>query len=96
MLDAVSGDEPAALRDCAILLLLSIYGVRSAELRRLGLDDIDWVHDRIVFLTVRAPHRPLTAVALHGVESHINPWDRRVFGPDYLVTDWVGKRNSPG
>ena len=21
---------------------------------------------------------------------------RRVFGPDYLVTDWVGKRNSSG
>ena len=105
MLDAVSGDDPAAIRDRAILLLLSIYGVRSGELRRLGLDDIDWAHDRIVFersksrrreelglhplvgeaivrylrevrptvssrcvfLTVRAPHRPLTAVALHGI-----------------------------
>ena len=30
------------------------------------------------------------------VESRINSWNRRVFGPDYLVTDWVGKRNSPG
>ena len=105
MLDAVSGDDPVAIRDRAILLLLAIYGVRSGELRRLGLDDIDWAHDRIVFersksrrreelglyplvgeaivrylrevrptvssrcvfLTVRAPHRPLTAVALHGI-----------------------------
>ncbi len=111
MLDAVSGDDPVAIRDRAILLLLSIYGVRSGELRRLGLDDIDWVHDRIVFersksrrreelalhplvgeaivrylrearptassrcvfLTVRAPHRPLTAVALHGIVNRRYP-----------------------
>ena len=111
MLDAVSGDDAVAIRDRAILLLLSIYGVRSGELRRLGLDDIDWVHDRIVFersksrrreefrlhplvgeaivrylrearptvssrcvfLTVRAPHRPLTAVALHGIVNRRFP-----------------------
>ena len=111
MLDAVSGDDPVAIRDRAILLLLSLYGVRSGELRRLGLDDIDWVHDRIVcersksrrreelglhplvgeaivrylrearptvssrcvFLTVRAPHRPLTAVAWHGIVNRRYP-----------------------
>lgn len=105
MLDSVRGDEPVAIRDRAILLLLSVYGVRSGELRRLGLDDIDWVHDRIViersksrrreelalhplvgeaivrylrearpaassrnvFLTVRAPYRPLTACNLHSI-----------------------------
>ena len=111
MLDEASGDEPAAVRDRAILLLLAIYGVRSGEVRRLGLDDIDWVHDRIVFersksrrqeelalhplageaiarylrkvrpavsnrcvfLTLRAPHRPLTAVALHGIVKRRYP-----------------------
>ena len=111
MVDAVGGDEPVAIRDRASLLLLSIYGVRSGELRRLRLDDIDWVNDRIVFersksrrreelalhplvgeamvgylrrarprassrcvfLTVRAPHRPLTAAALHGIVERRYP-----------------------
>lgn len=30
------------------------------------------------------------------VVSHINSWNRPVFGPDYPVSYWVGKRNSPG
>lgn len=49
MIDTLGGDEAVATRDRAISLLLSIYGVRSGKLRRLKLDDIDWVHDRIVF-----------------------------------------------
>ncbi len=111
MLDAIGSDEPAAIRDRAILLLLSVYGVRSGEVGRLRLDDIDWSRDRIVFersksrrreefalhplvgeaivrylrlarprassrwvfLTVRAPHRPLTAVALHGIVQRRYP-----------------------
>ena len=35
------------MRDHAILLLLAVYGIRSGELRRLSLDDIDWKRDRI-------------------------------------------------
>ena len=111
MLDALGGDEPAAIRDRAILLLLAVYGVRSGEVRRLRLDDIDWSRDRIVFersksrrreelalhplvgeaivrylrsarprvssrcvfLTLRAPHRPLTAFALHGIVKRRYP-----------------------
>ena len=63
MLDSVSGNEPVAIRDRAILLLLSVYGVRSGELRRLGLDDIDWVHDRIVI--ERSKSRRREELALH-------------------------------
>ena len=47
MIDEASGDEPASLRNRAILLLLSVYGLRSGEVRRLQLDDIDWQHDRL-------------------------------------------------
>ncbi len=42
-----------------------------------------------------APARRKRLSTAH-VESRINPWDRRVFGPDYLVTDWVGKRKNLG
>jgi integrase/recombinase XerD len=105
MLAETGGDAPAAIRDHAIILLLSVYGLRSGEVRRLRLDDIDWTHDRIgfvrsksgrpemapihprvgnaiarylregrpetnsrvVFLTLRAPHRPLSGGGLYGV-----------------------------
>lgn len=105
VLTETSGDDPASLRDRAIIMLLSVYGVRSGEVRRLCLDDVDWRNDQIhfvrsksgeketapleagvgnalacylrngrpktgsktVFLTLRAPHRPLSASGLHNV-----------------------------
>ena len=47
MLAATAGDTPQQIRDYAILLMLAVYGLRSGELRRLRLDDIDWRRDRI-------------------------------------------------
>jgi integrase len=38
--------SPKGLRDYAILLLLSTYGLRAGEITRLRLDDIDWLTDR--------------------------------------------------
>ena len=105
MLSEAVGDEPVQMRDQAILRLLSVYGLRSGEVRRLRLEDIDWPRERIqivrsktsreetlplepsvgnaialylrharpksasrvVFLTVRAPHRPLSAGGLYDV-----------------------------
>ena len=49
ILDATSGDQPTMIRDHAILMILAMYGVRSREVRRLRLDDIDWQTKRIVF-----------------------------------------------
>ncbi len=105
MLVRTNGDDLASIRDHAIILLLSVYGLRSGEVRRLCLGDIDWPNDRIhvtrsksgrqetlpleprvgnaiarylrdgrpktdsriVFLTLRAPHRPVSASGLYGV-----------------------------
>jgi len=105
VLAGTNAGDPASLRDHAIILLLSVYGMRSGEVRRLRLDDIDWAHDqirfirsksrreemapleprvgnaiarylrdgrpqadsRVVFLTLRAPHRPLSAGGLYSV-----------------------------
>lgn len=47
LLTESSGDRPADLRNHAILLLLSVYGVRSGEVRRLRVDDLDWRRERI-------------------------------------------------
>jgi site-specific recombinase XerD len=47
IIDEASGDDPASLRNRAILLLLSVYGLRSGEVRRLQLDDVDWQYDRL-------------------------------------------------
>jgi len=44
---SLQGEDPMQMRDRAILLLLVVYGLRSGEVRRLSLDDIDWKRDRI-------------------------------------------------
>ena len=37
------------IRDHAIFMIFAVYGVRSRELARLRLDDIDWQKETIVF-----------------------------------------------
>lgn len=78
------GDKPFQLRDRAILLLLAVYGLRSGEVRRLQLDDIDWKRDR--FNVVRSksgqrevlPLEPHTGNAIASYLRHGRPkCDRR-------------------
>ena len=54
MLGSADGENPLNLRTKAILLLLSIYGLRSSEVTGLRLDDFDW---RSETLTVRRAKR---------------------------------------
>ena len=49
ILDATDGDHPTAIRDHAILVLLAVYGVRSREVARLQLTDVDWQGETIAF-----------------------------------------------
>jgi len=49
ILDATAGDRPIAIRDHAILMLLAVYGVRSGEVARLQLTDIEWQRETITF-----------------------------------------------
>jgi site-specific recombinase XerD len=46
---ATVGDNPTTIRDHALLMLFAVYGVRSGEVARLRLTDIDWQRDTIVF-----------------------------------------------
>src|SRR3954449_11437430 len=54
---------PTGLRDYAIMLLLARLGLRSGEVARLGLDDLDWRHGAITVLGKgnRAERLPLPA-----------------------------------
>ena len=48
LLETTKRDKtPAGLRDHAILMLLSTYGLRAGEVVRLRLDDIDWRTERL-------------------------------------------------
>lgn len=48
VLDTARKDHsPIGLRDYAVLMLLSAYGLRAGEVVRLCLEDIDWRHDRV-------------------------------------------------
>ena len=47
LLDSTSGNCPADIRDHAILMLLSIYGLRRGEVAQLKLDDFDWTSEQI-------------------------------------------------
>ena len=57
MLSGTTGNTAAALRDHAIILLLSVYGLRSGEVRRLQLADIDWVHERLLIIRSKSGQR---------------------------------------
>jgi site-specific recombinase XerD len=105
LIPALDSQQPRNIRDRAILLLFTVYGLRSGEVARLRLEDIDWVRERItvvrtkqhcfqlyplthevgsavarylqevrprcgpreVFLTLKAPFRPLSAGGLYHV-----------------------------
>ena len=105
LLATTEGNRPSDKRDRAILMLLITYGLRSAELRSLQLDHIDWEEetlrvprtktghtgllplspgvgqailryvlevrplypDRTLFLTLKAPIRPISTRVLWGI-----------------------------
>ncbi|APZ93225.1 site-specific integrase [Fuerstiella marisgermanici] len=66
ILASVEGDQPAQIRDRAILMLLAIYGLRAGEVRCLQLENFSWEHER---LTV---HRGKTQ------STHVYPLTRQV------------------
>lgn len=42
LIASAQNNRPTDIRDCAILMLLAVYGLRSAEVRCLKLEDLDW------------------------------------------------------
>lgn len=52
LLKSTEGDQPANVRDRAVVMLLAIYGLRSGEVATLCLEDLDWKNE---VLYVRRP-----------------------------------------
>ena len=49
LVSSITGESPVDLRDRALLAVLSTYGVRGVQVRRLRLDDLDWEQSCIRF-----------------------------------------------
>lgn len=47
LIGSMAPDQPRDIRDRAIIFLLALYGLRSSEVRRLRLEDIDWENSRL-------------------------------------------------
>jgi integrase/recombinase XerD len=107
LMGCMAPDQPRDIRDRAILLLFALYGLRSSEVARLRLEDIDWESSRLsvyrskqrkaqtyplasavghaiiqylrtvrqqsahreIFLTLKAPLRPLSVGGLYNIVS---------------------------
>jgi integrase/recombinase XerD len=107
LITSTSGTDPRSIRDRAILMLLAIYGLRSGEVRKLRIEDLDWMREvirierskqrrtqdyplissvgdailqylqharplcshRELFVTLKAPFRPLSSSAMYHVVS---------------------------
>ncbi len=48
LFEDVNGNSPAAIRDRAVLLLITLYGLRIGEVARLQMDDVSWSERKLI------------------------------------------------
>lgn len=74
LVSGIVGETPVDLRDRAIFSLLTTYGVRGVQVRRLRLEDVDWASSRIHFPSAkggRAVEQHLTAKAGNRLAAYL-------------------------
>lgn len=59
LLSGTEGNRPTDIRDRAIVMLLAVYGLRSAELICLKLEDLDWEREMICVTRFKARRKQL-------------------------------------
>jgi integrase/recombinase XerD len=60
LLSGTEGNRPTDIRDRAMVMLLAVYGLRSAELLCLKLEDLDWEREMICVTRFKARRKQLT------------------------------------
>jgi len=74
LLGSIDRSEEIGKRDYAMILLLSTYGVRGVQVRRLKLEDIRWNDDQIIFQPAKGGKRViqhLTAAVGNGLLDYL-------------------------
>ncbi len=77
LLAMTEGDRPVEIRDRAILLLLTVYGLRAGEVNRLCLKDFDWERE-LLTVTSSKTQRPRTYPLVRGVGDAVLRYLREV------------------
>lgn len=96
---SIEGDSPLDLRDRALLVLLCVYGLRSVEVARLTLDDLDWsarvirVNQRKAGDSLVLPMVPVVQAVLEAYARNGRPADASSHRELFLSVD--GKPRSP-
>jgi site-specific recombinase XerD len=80
VLAMTEGDRPVQIRDRAILLLLTIYGLRAGEVNRLRLEDFDWERE-LLTVTSSKTQRPRTYPLIRAVGDAVVRYLREVRPP---------------
>jgi integrase/recombinase XerD len=74
LIGCMTPDQPRDVRDCAILLLFALYGLRSSEVARLRLEDIDWESSQLSVYRSKqrkAQTYPLTSTVGHAIIRYL-------------------------
>jgi integrase/recombinase XerD len=74
LLGSIDRSEEIGKRDYAMILLLSTYGIRGVQVRRLKLEDIRWNDDQIIFQPAKGGRRViqhLTATVGNGLLAYL-------------------------
>ena len=85
LITETDGDTPLQRRNGAMLRLLAIYGLRSGEIRRLQVQDVDSTSHRISIIRSKSGHRdilPLEASVEHAISRYVR--DARAIFTDIL------------
>ena len=87
-------NHPTDIRDYAILLLLSVYGLRCSEVRNLSLEDIDWTNE-LLYLRRAKRCKPQTFPLSKTVGEAILRYLQKVRPNNCLLREVFLCRKSP-
>ena len=70
LIESTASDDPADVRDRAIIMLFAVYGLRAGEVAGLRLEDIDWEQDRLDRPSLEAAPEPSLSARPLGRAGH--------------------------